>query len=142
MQLLLSSTFFLLNEKSLNMHINQTFTKIIMASKKRLEDYSRTRHRWDEEKGTEYSRIYRHLDYFIKRILESQNIESLTESELLTQTELETGFKINRQTVRKYLDRLQERYRESPLEPFYKVNQGFFERHPAKPPKDYHRERD
>jgi hypothetical protein len=48
-------------------------------------------------------------------------------------------FRIKPDTLSKEMRKFMKRYGEAPVEPLYKVNQKFFERHPPKPPKHYHR---
>lgn len=84
----------------------------------------------------------RHLDYFLKEILglDQKDDNSLySESQIIDLLQEKTGFKLQPETLRKEMKKLEERHGEAPLEHAYKVRKGWFERYPPKPPRHNHR---
>jgi hypothetical protein len=94
------------------------------------------------EYSREYWKFKRHLDYYLREAFASHEGYPdfyYTESQIIDMLFEKTGFRVKPETLSKALRRLLKDYGESPLEPFYRVNIGFFEKHPPKSPKHYHK---
>jgi transcriptional regulator with XRE-family HTH domain len=95
------------------------------------------------EYAREYRRFQRHLDYYLRESLsldESNPNTGYSESQIIEMLFQKTGFRVKPETFSKELKKLAENYGETPIGPielFYKINQGFFERHPPKTPRRY-----
>jgi hypothetical protein len=95
----------------------------------------------------EYTRGYwkfkRHLDYYL---LESLGLKDgdpaaiYSESQVIERLFDKTGFRILPSTLSKGLKKLARNFGEAPMEPFYRLNQGFFERHPPRAPREYRKD--
>jgi hypothetical protein len=97
------------------------------------ENWCHNRNEWKRH----HKRAYRHLDYYIGKILENYDADWITEGDLQNMLHEETGFRFKKQTIYKYLKRIEAKYMELPLETVYRVNRSWFECHNPKKPRAY-----
>jgi hypothetical protein len=91
----------------------------------------------------EYWKFKRHLDYYLQESLglKDGDFDAMySQSQIIDLLLEKTGFRILPETLSRALKKLGKNYGEVPLEPLYKINRGFFERHPPKAPKEYRRD--
>jgi len=89
--------------------------------------------------GASHSRVYRHLDYFIKKSLE--NVDGfLSMDEIRQLLKEETDFLFHPETLRKYNRKYAEEHGMGLLCQFgdrYKLNRCLYELKGVKPPREY-----
>ena len=88
-----------------------------------------------------YRRSRRHIDYYIKEALAltEGNHDSYSESQIIEILFEKTGFRVHPETLSKEMRKFIKKYGEAPVEPVFRPNKEFFEKHPPTPPKHYHR---
>ena len=109
----------------------------------------RAARRWDvSPEGKKWKRqhkqVYRHLDYYLGLALEKSDAKTLTDDEVQQMILEESGFRIQKGTIRRYMKRLEEELGETPLEivEFYSVNREYFKHNQPNPPKTYRTRKD
>jgi len=84
----------------------------------------------------EYQMARRHTDYFIKRVIDSDDaLYSIRDLQDLLIKEI--GFRIQKRTIRNYIDKCLEKYGDAPLEELFRLNPKYFEKQKVKPPNPY-----
>jgi RNase adaptor protein for sRNA GlmZ degradation len=86
-----------------------------------------------------YSQIYRHIDYFLGRVLDHDHDALHTISEIRKKLDEKTGVLFHGATIKNYIRKYKEKYRESPLcqvgEDKWRLNHCYYTYAKIKPPK-------
>ena len=84
----------------------------------------------------DYQMAQRHLDYYIQKVVDLPDA-LITADQLREMVYLETGFRLQKDTIRRYLQKCEENKGEAPMEELYRLNPRYFEKVKVKAPNPY-----